>query len=187
MSQVKITPWNPNDTVHIEEVYTNLSWLWDGKTPRGKTQTKLKDYSELFNGTKYSPNPKRILACGRPGIGKSTFSQRIAFDRTTGKKEVLKKFSLLLLIKLRDVCGVQDFGAVLKAARLLPADDTITVDNLHDYVVQNQEQVLLVLDGYDEYSAGDSSPIDLIWERNLLRDCHVIMTTRPTEAEKVRK
>ena len=187
MSQVKITPWNPNDTVHIEEVYTNLSWLRDGKTPRGKTQTKLKDYSELFNGTKYSPNPKRILACGRPGIGKSTFSQKIAFDWTTGKKEVLKKFSLLLLIKLRDVCGVQDFGAVLKAARLLPADDTITVDNLHDYVVQNQEQVLLVLDGYDEYSAGDSSPIDQIWERNLLRDCHVIMTTRPTEADKVRK
>ena len=47
--------------------------------------------------------------------------------------------------------------------------------------------MLLVLDGYDEYSTGDSSPIDQIWERNLLRDCHVIMTTRPTEADKVRK
>ena len=187
MSQVRITPWNPDDTVHIDEVYTNLSWLRDDKTPRGTRQEKLKDYSELFKGNKHCSSPRRILVYGRPGIGKSTFSQKIAFDWTTGKKKVLKKFSLVLMIKLRDVCGLRDFDAVLKAAKLLAADDTISVDSLHNYVLQNQERVLLVLDGYDEYSAGDSSLVDEIWERNLLRDCHVIMTTRLTEADKVRR
>lgn len=38
-------------TVHIDDVYTNLSWLRDHKTPRGTSQKKLKDYGEIFQGT----------------------------------------------------------------------------------------------------------------------------------------
>ena len=48
MNMVQITPWNPDDRVHIDEVYTNLSWLRDHKTPRGTSQKKLKDYGEIF-------------------------------------------------------------------------------------------------------------------------------------------
>lgn len=91
------------------------------------------------------------------------------------------------MTRLRDVCGLEDFGAVLNASKLLAADDSITVENLHNYVFQNQDKVLLVLDGYDEYHAGALSPIDQIWERNLLRHCYAIMTTRLTEVDKVRK
>ena len=187
MSKVQITPWNPDDTVHIDEVYTNLSWLRDHRTPRGTSQKKLEDYGEIFQGTNRFPNPKRILIYGRPGIGKTTFSQRIAFDWANGRKEILKKFDVLLMIRLRDVCGLEDFGAVLNASKLLAVHDSITVENLHNYVFQNQDKVLLVLDGYDEYHAGASSPIDQIWERNLLRHSCAIMTTRLTEVDKVGK
>ena len=187
MSKVQITPWNPDDTVHIDDVYTNLSWLRDHKTPRGTSQEKLEDYGEIFQGTDRCPNPKRILIYGRPGIGKTTFSQKIAFDWANGRKEILKKFDVLLMIRLRDVCGLEDFGAVLNASKLLAVHDSITVENLHNYVFENQDKVLLVLDGYDEYHAGASSLIDQIWERNLLRHCYAIMTTRLTEVDKVRK
>ena len=71
-------------------------------------------------------------------------------DFANGKKEILKKFSLLLFIRLRDVCNV------LKTAELLSADKPKAVDNLYEYVRQNQEKVLLILDGYDEYSGGKS-------------------------------
>ena len=91
------------------------------------------------------------------------------------------------MIRLRDVCGLEDFGAVLNASKLLAVHDSITVENLRNYVFQNQDKVLLVLDGYDEYHAGASSPIDQIWERNLLRHCYAIMTTRLTEIDNVRK
>ena len=187
MSQVKQTPWNPNDTVHINEVYTNLSWLREDKTPRGTTQEKLEDYSKVFEGLKHFKNPKRILVYGRPGIGKTTFSQKLSFDWSNGKKEIRRKFDLVLTIKLRDVCNIQDFGDVLKAANLLAADDVISVDSLHKYVRENQERVLIVLDGYDEYNAGESSDIYKIWKGSLLRDCCVLMTTRPTQDDEVRK
>ncbi len=47
--------------------------------------------------------------------------------------------------------------------------------------------MLIVLDGYDEYSAGESSDIHKIWKGSLLRDCCVLMTTRPTEDDEARK
>ena len=184
---MKITPWNPNDTVHINDVYTNLSWLREDKTPRGTTELKLKDYSKVFSCHEQSENPQRILIYGRPGIGKTTFSQKLSFDWSNGKKEILKKFDLLLTINLRDVCNIQDFGDVLKTSNLLAADGVISVDSLHKYVRQNQERVLIVLDGYDVYSAGESSDIYKIWKGSLLRDCCVLMTTRPTEDDEMRR
>ena len=93
---------------------------------------------------------------GRPGIGKSTFTQKVAVDWANGRKKILEKFNLLLLIRLRDVCGISDLCTMLKTAELLSADDPMAVNNLYEYVRQNQEKVLLILDGYDEYSGGKS-------------------------------
>lgn len=183
MNQVKITPWDPDDTVDIDEVYTNLSWVKDERKPTGKKQRKLEHYTEIFKGHKRFTNPKRILVYGRPGIGKSTFSQKVAVDWASGKNETLKRFDLLLLIKLRDVCRIQDFPSMLKASEVLACDGSISIASLYEYVLQNQDKVLLVLDGYDEYSPGTlkSSPIREIWEGNQLRDCHVVVTTRQME------
>ena len=187
MSQVKITPWDRDDTVDIDEVYTKLSWLRDERKPSGKTQRELDDYTEIFEGHKRFAKPKRMLVYGRPGIGKSTFSQKLSVDWANGKNEILKKFDLLLLIKLRDVCGIEDLPSIFKASKLFAADGSISTDSLLEYVRQNQEKVLLVLDGYDEYSAGESSPILEIWEGNQLRDCHVVVTTRQMEGEELIK
>ncbi|KAL9979035.1 hypothetical protein ACROYT_G016627 [Oculina patagonica] len=186
MSQVKITPWDPDNTVHIDGMYIQLSMLRDDRKPDGTTKEKLDDYSEIFEGHEHHLNPKRILVYGRPGIGKSTFTQKIAVDWTRGEKEILKAFDVLLLIKLRDVCDIEDFCAMLKTAELLSADDPIAVANLYEYVCQNQEKVLLVLDGYDEYSAGESSPVYQIWKGSKLRGCCVVVTTRPVKEDELR-
>ena len=123
---------------------------------------------------------------GRPGIGKSTFTQKVAVDWANGRKKILEKFNLLLLIRLRDVCGISDLCTMLKTAELLSADDPMAVNNLCEYVRQNQEKVLLILDGYDEYSGDKSSLIHQIWRGSQLRDCCVMITTRPVKEDELR-
>ncbi|CAH3031414.1 unnamed protein product [Pocillopora meandrina] len=129
----------------------------------------------------------RMLVYGRPGIGKSTFCKKAAYDWSKTLKEILKNFSILLLIKLRDVCDVGNIRDVLRASKLLASDGPISVDSLYDYIINNQDEVLLILDGYDEYSfAEEHSPILAIWKGEQLRDCHVIVTTRQLECDELK-
>ncbi|XP_078368627.1 uncharacterized protein LOC144652487 isoform X2 [Oculina patagonica] len=186
-SKVKIIPWDSESAIHITEIYTQLSWVKDDRKARGVTKERLEDYTDIFKGDKHYPKPRRILVYGRPGIGKTVFTQKTTFDWSQQRKEVFRKFDIVLLIKLRDVCDLQDIHAILSASELLANDGMISVDNMYDYILKNQERVLLILDGYDEYSAGTSSPVVDIWESRLLRDCHVIMTTRELKAGKLRK
>ena len=183
---MKISPWDPDDTVHINDIYIQVTCLQDHRKPDGTTKKKLGDSSEVFKGDEHHPIRRRILVYGRPGIGKSTFTQKVAVDWANGRKKILKKFNLLLLIRLRDVCGISDLCTMLKTAELLSADDPMAVNNLCEYVRQNQEKVLLILDGYDEYSGGKSSLIHQIWRGSQLRDCCVMITTRPVKEDELR-
>ena len=181
-SRVKIVPWDESSSVEINEIYTPLNWMKDHKKPSGVTQEELKDYTNMFKG-----KPTRMLVYGRPGIGKTTFCKKAACDWSKALKEILMNFSILLLIKLRDVCDVGNIRDVLRASKLLASDGPISVDSLYDYIINNQDKVLLILDGYDEYSfAEEHSPILEIWKGEQLRDCHVIVTTRQLKCDELR-
>jgi len=187
MSKVKIIPWDRRSAVHIDEIYTQLSWHREDTKPSGVTREKLNDYTDIFLGHEHYPNPKRILVYGRPGIGKTTFSKKTAFDWSQRRKKILKKFDLVLQIRLRDVCDLHEVPAIFTVAKLLAGDGVLSSDGLYKYILENQEKVLLILDGYDEYSCeGEQSPVHDIWEGTLLRDCHVIITTRLANADSLR-
>ena len=82
---------------------------------------------------------------------------------------------------------MQEVPAIFTAAKLLAGDGVLSADGLYKYILQNQEKVLIILDGYDEYSfEGEQSPVRDIWEGMLLRDCHVIITTRQEKADSLR-
>ena len=170
----------------MDEVYVQLTLLRDERKLDGTTKTEFEDYSEIFSSHGHQLIPKRILVYGKPGVGKSTFSKKLAVDWARGEKEILKQFTVLLLIKLRDVCNTPSVCAMLEQAELLSAENPLVFNQLYDYILQNQEKVLLVLDGFDEYSAEKSSPIHHIWRGSLLRDCMAIVTTRPSKEDELR-
>ena len=185
-SKVKVVPRDDSSSVQIDEIYTPLSWVRDDRKPTGVTQIELEDYTDMFKEDEYDRKPTRMLVYGRSGIGKSTFCKKAAYDWSKALKEILMNFRVLILIKLRDVCDVGKIRDVLRASKLLASDGPISVDSLYDYITNNQDKVLLILDGYDEYScAKEHSPILAIWKGEQLRDCHVMVTTRQLKCDEL--
>ena len=183
---MKIIPWDESSAIHIDEIYTTLSWARDDRKASGVTQEELEDYTDIFKGDKHHPNPKRLLVYGRPGIGKTTFSKKTAFDWAKQRKEILKKFDVVLLIRLRDVCDLKDIRDVLRASKLLAGEEVVSVEDVYEYILHNQENVLLILDGYDEYFCTGESPVLEIWKGARLKDVHVIITTRQEKTDELR-
>ena len=183
---MKIIPWDESSAIHIDDIYTTLSWVRVDRKPSGVTEEELKDYTDIFKGDRHYPSPKRLLVYGRPGIGKSTFSKKTAFDWAKQRREVLKKFDVVFLIKLRDVCDLKDICDVLRASKLLGGGEMVSVDDVYEYILHNQENVLLILDGYDEYFCTGESPVHEIWKGARLTDVHVIITTRQEKTDELR-
>ena len=188
LSQVNITPWDSDNTVHIDEIYTELFWVRNNRKPSGKKEEKLNDYSDVLREQKSNPYSNRLLVYGIPGIGKSTFAKKIALDWARSKKEILKKFDVLLMIPLRNVCDSSTFRDILIEAKLFSTEDQRFIDGLNRYIIDHQNKVLLVLDGFDEYSASGKSPVvHRIWMGDELRECFVILTTRPVKEDDTKR
>ena len=60
-------------------------------------------------------------------------------------------------------------------------------EGLVDYISNNQEKVLLIFDGYDEYRCERNSEIYEIFSGNSLRSCCVLITTRISKADELRE
>ncbi|XP_020612580.1 uncharacterized protein LOC110050941 [Orbicella faveolata] len=111
------------------------------------------------------------------------------------RKDALRKFDVVFSVNLKEVSKCQTFKEVLSQSRVFPDDETSSVDDLLSYIGENQDKVLLVFDGYDEYRTGSeaeekygsrsTSPIYKIFHGNIMRDCTVLVTTRPSRADEL--
>ncbi|KAL9979746.1 hypothetical protein ACROYT_G017454 [Oculina patagonica] len=204
-AKVPTTVWSSAFQVDLDQIYTRLSWVKGEQTTAGSLQKELGHYTQIFTEkTKNEAVPKRILVQGETGIGKTTFVKRLLVDWSNLEeakmdeewKEALRKFELVVSINLKEVSKCQTLREVISCSRLFPEDEEQSVDDLLGYIRKNQDKVLLVFDGYDEYRTGseaeekygsrNNSPIYEIFSGNILRDCTVLVTTRSSRADEIR-
>jgi len=217
-AKVPTTAWSSVLQADLDQMYTRLSWVKQEQTSAGSSQKKkeeqttagssqkeLSHYTEIFTEkTTNGVEAKRILVEGETGIGKTTFVKKLLVDWSNleeakmdeEREDVLRKFDLTLAVNLKEVSKCQTFKEVIIRSRLFPEDDEKSVDDLLCYICKNQDKVLLVFDGYDEYRTGSeaekrygtrsNSPIFSIFHKNILKECTVLVTTRSSEADEIR-
>ena len=190
---VPTSVWSKIAVVDIHQIYTRLSWVKKEQTPAGTAQSELKHYTELFTADKNGVIPKRILVQGQTGIGKSTFVKKLLVDWVEVNKKtsheqaaVLKNFELVVAVNLKEVSKRQSLKDVISFSNVFAKEDKYMTEGLVDYIANNQEKVLLIFDGYDEYRCGCNSEIYEIFNGKSLRNCRVLITTRISKADELR-
>ena len=130
---------------------------------------------------------------GQTGIGKSTFVKKLLVDwvevnKAAGDEQaaVLKNFELVVAVNLKEVSKCQSLKDVIRLSNVFAKEDKCMTENPVDYISNNQEKVLLIFDGYDEYRSGCDSEIYEIFRGNSLRSCCVLITTRISKADELR-
>ena len=187
--------WSKKRPVNINEIYTRLTWVKEEQTPGGPSLALLNHYTDMFTENKNGLPSNRILVQGETGIGKITFVKKLALDwaelgdekMTDKQKEILKKFELAVIIDLKKVSKHQSLRDIIGASHIFAKEDAAMEEGLLSYITQNQDKVLLVFDGYDEYHYGTNSEIFEIFRGNQLRDCCVLITTRISKADELKE
>ena len=192
-ASVPTSVWSKKAVVDIHQIYTRLSWVKEEQTPAGTTQSELKHYTELFTADKNGVIPKRILVQGKMGIGKSTFVKKLLVDWVEVNKgagveqtAVLRNFELVVAVNLKEVSKCERLTDIIRLSNVFAKEDKYMTEGLMNYITNNQEKVLLIFDGYDEYRSGCDSEIYGIFRGNSLRSCCVLITSRISKADELR-
>ena len=211
-----------------DEIFTNLVMqhgrkpITDGDAERrahlkqyGQVSgTRIKHCQELFiRTTEEKENPKAILVTGKAGIGKTLFCQKLFRDWANDKLFLsptnlqMPNFKFAYLLTFRQLNIVKEEAFTLKEmlnrCSILDDQSSIT-DLLFEYIINHPQEVLIILDGFDEFSqqsyvSGDAHerypnnckvkmPVAALCAKlmrgKLLGKAAVMVTSRPDESDK---
>ena len=132
--------------------------------------------------SRHCEHPRRVLIEADPGMGKTTFCEKMCLDWSTGSiSEPFPSFPLVILLKCRDL-ATDDIMAGI-ADQLLPKD-VPEKEALFNYIKANPSKVLLVVDGMDELKEVDL--FDLI-QGKILSQIYLLVSTRHEAGIKIRQ
>ena len=156
-------------TSRLSEVYTTLEMEY------ATSRRTLKDYPELFE-----EHDSRILVLGRHGIGKTTFTHKIAYD--WAHKE-FDNFKSVFVVKLRDLHPDQ---SICNAIALQYKKFQLSPEAIHQHLIQSNDSVLLILDGLDEVDLKKYPQVNRILYGLDYPSCCVMITSRPHVAIEIK-
>ena len=179
-------PWCEEFNFNLNDIFTKPTIVTRDKAGRSVSE-QIDSTTGVFKPQKDCSKPRTVLIEGEPGMGKTTYCQKIACDWANGVETDVSfpDFKLLLFLRCCDVSG-----SIWEAIddQLLPKDiEKDGKENFFKFIRANQSQVLLVLDGLDEAPSNLSKMFtDLVQGRELPK-CHIILTSRQEAGVSVSK
>ncbi|XP_015769096.1 PREDICTED: uncharacterized protein LOC107347651 [Acropora digitifera] len=179
-------PWCEEFRLNLDNIFTRLKFV-SRKKERGIKTDVIVDLFEIFQRHQECSQPKRVLIEGQPGMGKTTYCQKIAYDWAKKRKggESFPDVTLLLLLKCRDInCGLWE--AI--DDQLLPREvNEEEKERFFTFVRDHQSKVLLVLDGLDELPRNQLSTYTDIIQGRFLPESYIVVTARHEVGVKIRE
>ena len=179
----------------LDSPYINLAMISRGRHDRGRrdeftlktlhggvdqileSKSPINIEDLLSSGSSGKP-VRFILVEGPPGIGKSTFAWEVC--RRWDGIESLRDYHTVVMLKLREkwVLSATSLSDLFR----YPFQPEFSRDIARKMHKSHGQNLLLVLDGFDEvsHSFHEDSVIKSILCRQLLPECTIILTTRPS-------
>ena len=214
--------------VRTDDIFTNIL-MQHGRKPvedlHSKRKERLRQYGQISGKQIVSSqeifiptdgkHPESVLVTGKAGIGKTLFCQKLIRDwadnklfRSRANAEVPDfKFAYLLTFRQLNLLG--DDPVTLKDIlnRSSVLDDHSNIDDsIFEYILHHSEEVLIIIDGYDECSqreyiarnsdekypnnAKEKMPVAALCAKlikgKILRGSVVMITSRPDESDEIK-
>ena len=182
-------PWCDRFSFQLEKIFTRLRIVAKEKT-RERTTKEVTSMTSIFTPHEDCQRPLVVLIEGEPGIGKTTYCQKLAYDWATrhGRQwdESFPRVEVLLLLRCREI----ESSCIWKAIedQILPEGIEPKVrDKFIQFLQENPSKVLLVLDGLDEADPEKLKLFRKLIQRELLPGCFIVLTSRHEAGSNIRQ
>ena len=151
--------WNLKNVAQLElvEEKGNFQRLFEEDEVGGRNASRNQiglNYTQLFTKSQYRLPAKqdtKFLVLGEAGVGKTVLCTSIAEDWASGK--LFKQFLIVLVLPLhqRNIALVNSFPELLHQLGLLNPDGESGTTDLISYLMNNNNEILIIADEWDEY------------------------------------
>ena len=184
----KLAPfaWCDYPSFNLNNIFTRLKIVNREATRGTLTDDEITNMTSIFRPHSKCKKPRKVLIEGDPGMGKTTYLQKLAYDWANKQNEWDASFpeiEVLLLLRCNDIKS--SIWEAIDEQILSEDIDEKAKETFFKYIKENQSKVLLLLDGLDEADPRERDIYLSLLTCKLLPDCHVVITSRHEVGKKV--
>ena len=182
-------PWCEDDLqLKLSKIFTRLQ-IFSKDIERARRTDKVVQMTDAFMPHEECEEPRVVLIEGQPGMGKTTYCQKLAYDwsmENISLEACFPQVKMLLLLKCRDMKTANIEEAIDDQLLPLDADKKEKEDFFH-FIRCNQSKILMVLDGLDELPENLLKGLFPLIQRKILSNTYLMLTARHEAGMRVRR
>ena len=184
-------PWCEDELqLKLSNIFTRLQ-IVSRRKERSKLTHSTVNMTEIFKSHPECHNPRVVLIEGNPGMGKTTYCQKLAYDWSVEEIPSDASFpevKILLLLKCRDMHMKTANIEEAIDDQLLPQDaGKKEKEDFFHFIRSNQSKILLILDGLDELRQELLPSIQQLIQGKIFSNTFLVLTARHEAGRSLRR